>query len=87
MTICTFTDSSIVQALAGAPGPFCRFANLDSGQRINLFLGAFSTTSPIVRANIEVLMSLVPLQVGKTASLARTGPEGKAWQATVSVEG
>jgi hypothetical protein len=86
-TIYTFTDSSSLQALAGAPGPFCRFVNLDSGQQVDLFLGAFSASSPIVRTNIDVLKSLLPLQVGKTAYLGKTGPDGKAWQATVSVEG
>ena len=86
-TIYTFTDSSSVQALTGAPGPFCRFVNLNSGQQVDLFLGAFSASSPIVEANIDVLKSLLPLQVGKTASLVRAGPDGKAWQATVSVEG
>jgi hypothetical protein len=86
-TIYSFTDSSSVQALAGAPGPFCRFVNLESGQQIDLFLGAFSATSPIIRTNIDVLKSLLPLQVGKTAYLGKTGPDGKAWQATVSVEG
>jgi len=86
-TIYSFTDSSSVQALAGAQGPFCRFVNLDSGQQLDLFLGAFSATSPIVRTNIDVLKSLLPLQVGKTAYLGKTGPDGKAWQATISVEG
>jgi hypothetical protein len=86
-TIYTFTDSSSVQALAGAPGPFCRFVNLNSGQQVDLFLGAFAASSPIVQANIDVLKSLLPLQVGKTVSLAKTGPDGKAWQATISVEG
>ena len=86
-TIYSFTDSSSVQALAGAPGPFCRFVNLESGQQMDLFLGAFSATSPIIRTNIDVLKSLLPLQVGKTAYLGKTGPDGKAWQATVSVEG
>jgi len=85
-TIYTFTDSSSIQAVAGAPSPFCRFANLNGGQQVDLFLGAFSSTSPIVRANMDVLMTLLPLQVGKTANLAKTGPGGKAWQATVSVE-
>ena len=86
-TIYSFTDSSSVQALAGAPGPFCRFVNLESGQQVDLFLGAFSASSPIIRTNIDVLKSLLPLQVGKTAYLGKTGPDGKAWQATVSVEG
>jgi hypothetical protein len=86
-TIYTFTDSSSVQALAGAPGPFCRFVNLNSGQPVDLFLGAFSASSPVVRANISVLTSLLPLQVGKTANLGKTGPDGKAWQASVTVEG
>src|SRR5882757_8786401 len=72
-TIYSFTDASSVQALAGAPAPFCRFANLNGGQQVDLFLGAFSANSPIVQANINVLMSLLPLQVGKTAHLARTG--------------
>jgi hypothetical protein len=85
-TIYSFTDSSSVQALAGAPAPFCRFANLNGGQQVDLFLSAFSATSPIVQVNMSVLTSLLPLQVGKTAYLARTGAEGKAWQATVSVE-
>jgi hypothetical protein len=63
-TIYTFTDSSSLQALPGAPAPFCRFANLNGGQQVDLFLGAFSAASPIVQANIEGLKSLVPLQVG-----------------------
>ena len=74
-TIYTFTDSSSIQALAGAPAPFCRFANLNGGQQVDLFLGAFSAASPIVQANIDVLTSLLPLQVvflwfagGKTAA-------------------
>jgi hypothetical protein len=85
-TIYTFTDTTSVQALAGAQAPFCRFANLNGGQQVDLFLGAFSAASPIVQSNVTVLMSLLPLEVGKTAYLARTGPEGKTWQATVSVE-
>jgi len=72
-TIYTFTDSSSLQALPGAPPPFCRFANLSGGQQVDLFLGAFSAASPIVQANIDVLTSLLPLQVGKTAHLARVG--------------
>lgn len=85
-TIYTFTDGSGIQALPGAPPPFCRFANLNGGQQVDLFLGAFSAASPIVQANIDVLKSLVPLQVGKTANLARVGSGDKAWQATVSIE-
>jgi hypothetical protein len=82
-TVYTFTDSSSIQALAGAKPPFCRFANLSGGQQVDLILGAFSAASPIVQANIDVLTSLVPLQVGKTVTLARPGA-GTA--ATVTVE-
>ena len=57
-TIYTFTDSSSIQALPGAPAPFCRFANVNGGQQVDLFLGAFSAASPIVQANIDVLTSL-----------------------------
>ena len=85
-TIYTFTDSSSIQALAGAPAPFCRFANLNGGQQVDLFLGAFSAASPIVQANIDVLTSLLPLQVGKSVHLSRTSPGDRAWQTTVSVE-
>jgi hypothetical protein len=85
-TIYTFTDASSIQALAGAAAPFCRFANLTGGQQVDLFLGAFSAASPIVQANIEVLTSLLPLQVGKTVHLSRTSPGDRAWQTTVSVE-
>ena len=82
-TIYTFTDSSSIQARAGAQAPFCRFANLNGGQQVDLVLGAFSAASPIVQANIDVLTSLLPLQVGKTVTLARPGA-GTA--ATVTVE-
>jgi hypothetical protein len=85
-TIYTFTDSSSVQALPGAPPPFCRFANLNGGQQVDLFLGAFSAASPIVQANIDVLKALLPLQVGKTVLLARVGSGDRSWQATVLVE-
>jgi hypothetical protein len=85
-TIYTFTDASSIQALPGAAAPFCRFANLNGGQQVDLFLGAFSAASPIVQANIDVLKSLVPLQVGKTAHLARVGSRDRGWQATVSIE-
>lgn len=85
-TIYTFTDSSSIQALPGAPAPFCRFANLAGGQQVDLFLGAFSAASPIVQANIDVLKSLLPLQVGKIAHLARVGLGDRSWQATVVVE-
>ena len=85
-TIYTFTDSSSIQALPGAPGPFCRFANVNGGQQVDLFLGAFSAASPIVQANIDVLTTLLPLQVGKAVHLARTGTGEKGWQANVSVE-
>lgn len=85
-TVYTFTDSSSIQALAGAPSPFCRFANIDGGQQVDLFLGAFSASSPIVQANIDVLTSLLPLQVGKTVNLSRTGHGDKGWQAVVAVE-
>src|SRR6185369_9843433 len=61
-TIYTFTDSSSIQALPGAAQPFCRFANLNGGQQVDLFLGAFSAASPIVQANIDGLRSLLPLQ-------------------------
>lgn len=82
-TIYTFTDSSSIQALAGAPPPFCRFANLNGGQQVDLILGAFSAASPVVQGNLDVLTSLLPLQVGKTVTLARPGA-GVA--ATVTVE-
>ena len=82
-TIYTFTDSSSIQALPGAPGPFCRFANVNGGQQVDLFLGAFSAASPIVQANIDVLTSLLPLQVGKAVHLARAGPADRGWQANV----
>jgi len=85
-TIYTFTDASSIQALAGAPVPFCRYANLNGGQQVDLFLGAFSAASPIVQANIDVLTSLLPLQVGKSVHLSRTSPGDRAWQTTVSVE-
>jgi hypothetical protein len=85
-TIYTFNDSSSVQALPGAAAPFCRFANLNGGQQVDLFLGVFSAASPIVQGNVEVLTSLLPLQVGKTVNLARVGTGDKSWQATVSVE-
>jgi hypothetical protein len=85
-TIYTFTDASSIQALAGAPMPFCRFANLNGGQQVDLFLGAFSAASPIVQANIDVLTSLLPLQVGKTVHLSRAGAGDRAWLASVSVE-
>ena len=81
-TVYTFTDSSSIQALAGATAPFCRFANLNGGQQVDLILGAFSAASPMVQANVDVLTALLPLQVGKTAHLARPG----AGQATVIVE-
>ncbi|HLG49636.1 MAG TPA: hypothetical protein VKY24_25555 [Reyranella sp.] len=81
-TIYTFTDSSSIQALAGATAPFCRFANLNGGQQVDLMLGAFSAASPIVQTNIDVLTSLLPLQVGKTVTLARPG----ASAAMVTVE-
>jgi len=81
-TVYTFTDSSSIQALAGAKAPFCRFANLNGGQQVDLILGAFSAASPMVQANVDVLTALLPLQVGKTAHLARLG----AGQATVTVE-
>jgi hypothetical protein len=82
-TVYTFSDSSSIQALAGAQAPFCRFANLNGGQQVDLILGAFSAASPIVQANLDVLTSLLPLQVGKTVTLARPGA-GTA--ATVTVE-
>ncbi len=82
-TVYTFTDSSSIQALAGAKPPFCRFANLNGGQQVDLILGAFSAALPIVQTNIDVLTSLLPLQVGKTVTLARPGA-GTA--ATVTVE-
>jgi hypothetical protein len=82
-TIYTFTDSSSIQALAGAKPPFCRFANLNGGQQVDLMLGAFSAASPVVQANFDVLTSLLPLQVGKTVTLPRPGA-GVA--ATVTVE-
>jgi len=85
-TIYTFNDASSVQALPGAASPFCRFANLNGGQQVDLFLGAFSAASPMVQANVEVLTSLLPLQVGKTVNLARVGRGDRSWQATVSVE-
>jgi hypothetical protein len=85
-TIYTFTDSSSIQALPGAAAPFCRFANLNGGQQVDLFLGAFSAASPIVQANIDVLQSLLPLQVGRTVHLARVGSGDRSWQATVAVE-
>jgi hypothetical protein len=85
-TIYTFTDSSSIQALPGAPAPFCRFANVNGGQQVDLFLGAFSAASPIVQANIDVLTSLIPLQVGRAVHLARAGAADKGWQASVSVE-
>jgi hypothetical protein len=85
-TIYTFTDSSSIQALPGAPAPFCRFANLSGGQQVDLFLGAFSAASPIVQANIDVLKSLLPLQVGKTVHLARVGSGDRSWQTTVTIE-
>jgi hypothetical protein len=81
-TVYTFTDSSSIQALAGAQAPFCRFANLNGGQQVDLMLGAFSAASPVVQANLDVLTSLLPLQVGKTVTLARPG----AAAATVTVE-
>jgi hypothetical protein len=83
-TIYTFTDSSSIQALAGAKAPFCRFANLNGGQQVDLVLGAFSAASPVVQANVDVLTSLFPLQVGKTVNLARPG--AGSGQATVAVE-
>jgi len=85
-TIYTFTDSSSIQALPGAPAPFCRFANVNGGQQVDLFLGAFSAASPIVQANIDVLTTLLPLQVGKAVHLTRAGPADRGWQANVSVE-
>ena len=85
-TIYTFSDSSSLQALPGAAAPFCRFANLNGGQQVDLFLGAFSAASPIVQANIDVLKALLPLQVGKTVHLARVGLGDRSWQATVLVE-
>jgi hypothetical protein len=85
-TIYTFTDASSIQALPGAPAPFCRFVNPNGGQQVDLFLGAFSAASPIVQANIDVVTSLVPLQVGKTVHLARVGRGERGWQATVTVE-
>jgi hypothetical protein len=85
-TIYTFTDASSIQALPGATAPFCRFANLNGGQQVDLFLGAFSAASPIVQANIDVVTSLIPLQVGKTVHLARVGRGERGWQAAVSVE-
>jgi hypothetical protein len=84
-TIYTFTDGSGIQALPGAQAPFCRFANLNGGQQVDLFLGAFSAASPIVQANLDVVTSLLPLQVGKSVHLARVGRE-RGWQATVTVE-
>src|SRR4051794_1644152 len=62
-TVYTFTDSSSIQALAGAKAPFCRFANLSGGQQVDLILGAFSAASPMVQANVDVLTALLPLQV------------------------
>jgi hypothetical protein len=82
-TIYTFTDSSSIQALAGASPPFCRFANLNGGQQVDLILGAFSAASPFVQANMDGLISLLPLQVGKTVNLIRPGSGA---QATVTVE-
>jgi hypothetical protein len=81
-TVYTFTDSSSIQALAGATPPFCRFANLNGGQQVDLMLGAFSAASPVVQANVDVLTSLLPLRVGKTVTLARPG----ATAATVTIE-
>jgi hypothetical protein len=81
-TVFTFTDSSGVEALGGA-APICRFRNTNGGQQLDLFLGAFSTAAPIVHVNVDALMSLLPLQVGKAVRLGRPG---SSWQATVSVE-
>jgi hypothetical protein len=39
-----------------------------------------------VQANIDVVTSLMPLQVGKTVHLARVGRGERGWQAAVSVE-
>jgi len=85
-TIYTFTDASSIQALPGAAQPFCRFANLNGGQQVDLFLGAFSAASPIVQANIDGLKSLLPLEVGKTVNLARVGSGDRSWYATVLIE-
>ena len=82
-TVFTFTDTSGVEALSGGGAPICRFRNVNGGQQLDLFLGAFSTGSPIVHANAAALMTLLPLQVGKTAQLTRPA---LGWQATVSIE-
>jgi hypothetical protein len=81
-TIFTFTDSSGVEAMGGS-APICRFKNTNGGQQFDLFLGAFSTASPIVHTNVDKLMSLLPLQVGKAVQLSRPA---STWQATVSIE-
>jgi hypothetical protein len=85
-TVYTFTDASSIQALGGAEAPFCRFANLNGGQQVDLILGAFSAASPIVQANVDGLLSLLPLHVGKTVHLARPGVGTAGAQATVMVE-
>ena len=82
-TVFIFSDSSGVEALGGASAPFCRFRNANGGQQLDLFLGAFSTASPIVHANAAALISLLPLQVGKAVQLSRPGASA---QATVSIE-
>jgi hypothetical protein len=82
-TVYTFTDSSSIQALAGAKAPFCRFANLNGGQQVDLMLGAFSAAAPTVQANLDALTALLPLEVGKTVTLVRPGASAPA---TVTVE-
>lgn len=82
-TVFIFSDSSGVEALGGASAPFCRFRNANGGQQLDLFLGAFSTASPVVHANAAALMTLLPLQVGKAVQLSRSGSSS---QVTVSIE-
>jgi hypothetical protein len=85
-TVFTFSDSTSIEALGGANPPFCRFRDTRGGQLVDLLLGAFSASSPIVQTNAPVLQELLPLQVGKTIHLTRSASGERNWQATVTIE-
>src|SRR6266404_1939589 len=86
----SFSEGTTVESLGDAVGFICRFNNARTARGFDRILGHLDLSSPLIKANLDRIRTLIPLQVGKGISFVGTGADNLGgngtWSYSISVE-
>jgi hypothetical protein len=89
-TVISYSSGDKIEAVRDMGGGVCQFKNVRTARPFERMVGAFLMSDPTVKAHINELRTLVPLQVGKTVQFQKAGADDKGnnvtWLETYSVE-